>query len=130
MKKDLIITTAIAGALAAGLAGCGRRDNGWTADRDTAICVDRVGRRVPDANCGGGGVPFAGGSGGNPFLWYYLGRASAVPYYGEPAAGGRYTPAGGHAYSRAPAATAVTRAAAISRGGFGQSGHGFAGAGE
>ena len=81
MKSELKITTAIAAALLAG-ACSSQADNGWeTADRDTAICSDKSGNRVPDANCqqrpsyGGGGV-------GSAFLWYYLGRNSAVPYYG------------------------------------------------
>lgn len=129
MNSELKITTAIAAALLAG-ACSSQSDNGWkTADRDTAICTDKSGNRVPDANCpqqrtyGGGGVSSA-------FLWYYLGRNSAVPYYGERVGGGSFQRAAGTSYFRAPAETSMSRSAAISRGGFGSSARGFGGAGE
>ncbi|WP_174291847.1 hypothetical protein [Sphingomonas bacterium] len=124
--KDLKITTGVAAALLA--AGCGQQDNGWTADRDTAVCVDQQGKRVPDDQCPG--QRHAGGGMGSAFLWYYLGRQSALPYYGEPVRGGSFTPAAGHSYFRAPAATAFTRSAAVARGGFGSSARSFGGAGE
>lgn len=127
MKANLKITTAIAAALLAG--ACGQRDSGWdTADRDTAICTDRSGQRVPDANCERRGA--YGGGGGNAFLWYYLGRNSAVPYYGERAYGGAFTRTAGATYFHAPAASAMSRSAAISRGGFGSSARSFGGFGE
>lgn len=132
--KDLRITTGVAAALLVG--ACGSQDHGWTADRDTAICVDKQGQRVPDGQCPAQRTASSGSSGlGTAFLWYYLGRSSAVPYYGERAYGGGYAPAGGHAYSRAPMATAMTRGAAvrsgaISRGGFGSSARGMGGIGE
>ncbi len=127
MKADLKITTALAATLLA--AGCQQQpDNGWTADRDTAVCVDRAGKRVPDAQCPR--TAYAGQSGGvSPFLWYYLGRSASVPYYGEPVRGGSFAMRPGSSYSRAPAFTAVTRAGAISRGGFGSSAHGGEGGG-
>ena len=133
--KDLKITTGVAAALLA--AGCGQQqeqDNGWTAAQDTAVCVDKQGQRVPDDKC-----PqqrhAATSSFASPFLWYYLGRSAALPYYGDRVGGGSYAPTAGHSYFRAPAGTAVTRAAAvrsgaISRGGFGASARGFGGAGE
>ncbi len=130
--RDLTITTGVAAALL--VAGCSRQsdqDNGWTADRDTAVCVDQQGKRAPDDKCPQQRVASTGHMGvGNAFLWYYLGRQSAVPYYGEPVRGGSFAPAAGHSYFRAPAGTAVTRAAAIARGGFGSSARGFGGVGE
>lgn len=125
MRNDLTLTTAIAAALLA--AGCHKeQDNGWTTDRDTAICTDKQGTRVADQNCqqqryaGGGYV-------GSPFLWYFLGRNSAVPYYGERATGGSFTRAAGRSYFRAPSGSSMTRAAAVSRGGFGSSARSFGG---
>jgi hypothetical protein len=125
MKPELKITTAIPAALLAG--ACSQQDDGWgtVADRDTAICTDRSGHRVPDADCqqhASGGV--------SPFLWYYLGRRSAVPYYGDPVSGGSYQRAIGSTYYRAPAESSMTRSAAISRGGFGSSAEGHGGGGE
>lgn len=124
MKADLKITTALAATLLA--ASCQREDNGWTADRDTAVCVDHSGNRVPDAQCP---RTYTSGGVGSLFLWYYLGRSSVVPYYGEPVRGGSFTGRAGTSYFRAPAQTAVTRAAAISRGGFGSSARGGEGGG-
>ena len=126
--KELGITTGVAAALLAGACSQGQPDNGWTADKDTAICVDQQGHRVPDGQCPQQRVASAGGGiGASPFLWYYLGRASAVPYYGDRVSGGSYAPAAGRSYFRAPAATAMTRSAAISRGGFGSSARSFGG---
>lgn len=129
MKTDLKITTAIAAALLAG-ACSPQDDNGWgeTADRNTAICTDRSGHRVPEANCQRQGAYGGGGGGSNAFLWYYLGRSSVVPYYGDPVRGGSYQRATGASYFRAPAASSMTRSAAISRGGFGSSAESFGGA--
>lgn len=136
--KELKITTGVAAALLA--AACGQQeeaDNGWTADRDTAVCVDKAGNRVPDGQCPQAGQAVAAGGGHvSPFLWYYLGRQSAVPYYGERVGGGSYAPVGGHSYARASAAMTGTRSAVASaragggsivRGGFGASAHGGAG---
>lgn len=124
MNRDLRITAGVAAALLA--SACGRSDNGWTASDNTAICTDRDGHRVADANCqrsGGGG----GGGMGTAFLWYYLGRHSAIPYYGETVRGGSFARAPGMAYARAPSGSAMTRSAAISRGGFGSSARSFGG---
>ena len=117
MNRDLKITTAVAAALLAG--ACGQRETQWTADRDTAICTDGQGKRVADRNCQQRHV--GGHGGGSAFLWYYLGRSQAIPYYGERAAGGSYVGRPGVAYARAPAGASMTRAAAVSRGGFGSS---------
>ena len=127
--KDLRITTGIAAALLA--AGCSRQDpdNGWTADRDTAVCVDQQGHRVPDGQCPRQRSAGIGGGMGSAFLWYYIGRQSAVPYYGDVVRGGSYAPSAGRSYFRAPASTAMSRASAVSRGGFGSSAHASGGSG-
>lgn len=128
MRKDLTITTAIAAAILA--SGCRDREaDGWTASNDTAICTDRAGKRVPDDQCprqaAAGGYH---GAGGGAHGWYFLGRGSVIPPYGETARGGSYTRAAGRTYARAPINTFVSRAGAISRGGFGASAHLFGGA--
>ena len=135
MKKQLTMTTAMAAALVS-LPGCSSND-GWNddvvADRDTAICVDKDGNRVADSQCGQRTVYHGGGGGGNAFLWYYLGRNSAVPYYGESihstryAGRGSFTPSAGVSYADAPAASRMTRSAAVSRGGLGSHGRSFGG---
>jgi hypothetical protein len=131
MKKQLSMTTAMAAALLA-LPGCSS-DNGWeevTADKDTAVCVDKDGKRVDDSQCERRAAYH--GSGSNAFLWYYLGRNARVPYYGDsvrdPRFGnGSYTPRTGATYARAPAASRMTRSAAVSRGGMGSRARFFGG---
>ena len=119
MKIDLKITTALATALMAG--GCGNSAPDWRSDGNTAICVDRSGRRIADQSCGRGG-----GSGGGSH-WFYMGRGARVPYYGEAPAAGSYSASPGTRYSTAPAGSAMTRSSAISRGGFGSIGRSFGG---
>lgn len=133
MKKQLGMTTAMAAALVA-LPACSS-NNGWNedtiADRDTAICVNQAGERVDDDQCnnhrgGGSGVSSA-------FLWYYLGRSSAIPFYGDSIhhsryrGGGSYQPRSGVSYGRAPVTTNVMRSQAVSRGGLGSSSRSFGG---
>jgi hypothetical protein len=133
MKKQLGMTTAMAAALVA-LPACSS-NNGWddnvVADRDTAICVNQAGERVDDDQCdnnrgGGGGMS-------NAFLWYYLGRSAAIPYYGDSIhhsryrGRGSYQPRSGVSYGRAPITTNVTRSQAVSRGGLGSSSRSFGG---
>ncbi|PJI87444.1 hypothetical protein DAH66_05090 [Sphingomonas koreensis] len=136
MKKQLTVTTAMAATLLA-LPGCSGGDD-WNEDvyasGDTAICVDQEGKRVDDDRCGERNYYSGGGGGGsNAFLWYYLGRSSAVPYYGDSirdkryAGYGSYQPRPGANYGPAPASTRMTRSAAVSRGGFGSSGRSFGG---
>lgn len=138
MKKQLTMTTAMAAALLA-LPGCSSEEE-WsgdvTADRDTAICVDGQGQRVDDDLCARGayaGGGYHGGGGSSAFLWYYLGRNSALPYYGESihdrryAGHGSYQPQSNASYVRAPLGTRMTRSQAISRGGLGASARRFGG---
>ena len=117
MAFDLKWTTAVAAALLA--SGCNRAkaDDNWTADRDTAICTDAQGVRLPDDRCRQHRV---GGGGGGAF-WYFLGRGRSIPYYGERATGGSFRAATGARYGFAPSGSAMTRSAAVSRGGFGSS---------
>ncbi len=134
MKKQLSMTTAMAAALVA-LPACSS-NNGWSedvvADRDTAVCVNQQGSRVDDDLCDDDGR--RGGSSG--FLWYYIGRNAAVPYYGDSIYDSRYARQGRHGsfapqpgvnYSRAPASTKMTRSQAVSRGGLGSSSRRFGG---
>lgn len=137
MKKHLTMTTAMAAALLA-LPACSSSDGDWNddvvADKDTAVCVDQNGVRVDDAQCAPrqAATGYHGG-GGNAFLWYYIGRNSAVPYYGdsvrEPrfAGHGSFKPQPNTSYDAAPASSRMTRSAAVSRGGLGSSGHRYGG---
>lgn len=126
MKRfDLVLVGALASAIL--LSGCDRHDD-WTAQRDTAICVDHQGNRVPDSDCQQ--TAYAGGGHVSPFLWYYLGRSSTIPYYGERAYGGSWTRTSGATYFHAPVDTAVTRSAAVSRGGLGATARAFGSFGE
>lgn len=141
MKKQLTMTTAMAAALLA-LPGCSAQEDDWSGDvyaeRDTAVCVDQDGNRVDDDLCSPTAYHSAGYHGGynggsNAFLWYYLGRSSAVPYYGESirdprfAGRGSFQPTAGATYEPAPATTRMTRSQAVSRGGLGSSGRRFGG---
>ena len=84
MAFDLKLTTAMAAALLA--SGCNRAkaDDNWTTDRDTAICTDAQGVRLPDDRCRQHRV---GGGGGG--FWEFLGCGRAIPRVGErPTAGG------------------------------------------
>lgn len=125
MKRrfDLMTTGALLSAIL--VTACNQRDD-WTAQRDTAICVDRRGDRVPDVDCS----PGTSHAGTSPFLWYYLGRNSSIPPYGSGAYGGGYTRTSGATYFHAPISTDLSSDEAVSRGGFGESAHGFGDAGE
>ncbi len=133
MRKQLSMTTAMAAALVA-LPACSSND-GWNedvvADRDTAICVNQQGARIDDDLCDDDHHHSGGGS--NAFLWYYIGRNSAVPYYGDSIYDRRYARGGSFArrpgvdYSRAPTSTKMTRSQAVSRGGLGSSSRRFGG---
>ena len=140
MRKQLTMTTAMAAALLT-LPACSSRSNEWeevTADQDTAVCVDREGKRVDDDHCDNrslgayaGSNGYHGGGGSNAFLWYYLGRNSALPYYGDSirdpryAGRGSFQPVSGIRYAQAPLGTRMTRSQAISRGGLGSRGRSF-----
>ncbi|MCP3728951.1 hypothetical protein M9978_00770 [Sphingomonas sp. MG17] len=133
MRKQLTMTTAMAAALAS-LPGCspGSDWNGDTyADGDTAICVDQNGNRIDEDRCDKRSYYSGGGYGG--YYWFYLGRRSMIPYYGESirdaryAKYGSYRPAAGASYASAPMHTRMARSAAVSRGGLGSSGRSFGG---
>jgi hypothetical protein len=55
-------------------------ENGYYAGQNTAVCTDRMGNRVPDNSVRWRRITTVSN---NAFLWYYLGRSSAVPYYGH-----------------------------------------------
>lgn len=131
-KKQLAFTTAMAATLAA-LPGCSSSDDDWNsdvvADRDTAVCVDQNGYRVDDSYCNNtrSHAHYGGGH------WYYLSRGSRIPYHGDSIRDstkgfvGSDKAATGVNYGKAPASTSMSRSAAVSRGGFGSSGHSFGG---
>ena len=133
MTKQLTMTTAMAAALIA-LAACSSQAEDVIADNDTAICVDQEGKRVEDNRCGNDVHHYHGGGGASSaFLWYYLGRSSAIPYYGDSIRDSRYAGRGsfnarpGASYARAPSTTGMTRSQAVSRGGLGSSGRSYGG---
>ncbi len=97
----LKVTVATSAALLA--SGCG--GGSLVANQPTRMCVDAAGRRIADANCGGG---LGGGHA------YYVGRGQRVPEMGEVARGGSTRPSAGVSYSN------VSRGS-VSRGGFGRS---------
>jgi hypothetical protein len=134
-RKQLPLTSAMAAALMA-LPACSSGDD-WNGDvvakEDTAVCVDKEGKRVDDDRCAPR-TAHSGGSGvGSAFLWYYLGRNARLPYYGDSihdrrfAGAGSFTPASRATYHSAPAETRMTRSAAVSRGGLGSSGRRYGG---
>lgn len=49
--KRVQLNRTVAATIAMMLAGCDRSATSWTAQQDTAVCVDKTGNRVPDANC-------------------------------------------------------------------------------
>jgi len=130
--KTIHLNLTLVAASAVTLAACDQQQqpDQWVAQQDTMVCVDKSGDRVPDGNCQ---TPHAGAGGagvGTAFLWYYLGRNSVVPYYGERVSGGSFTRTAGATYFHAPVRTAMTRSAAVARGGFGSSARSFGGFGE
>lgn len=133
MKKQLVLTTAMAATLA-GLSGCSSA-NSWdddvVADRDTRVCVDENGYRIDDNRCG----QRSSGSnlGSTALLWYYVNRGNRVPFYGDrvndPQLGlkGSFFPTKGAQYADAPVKSNLVRTASMARGGFGSSGSIFGG---
>jgi hypothetical protein len=132
-KNQLVLTSAMAATLIA-LPGCSSSDDDWNGDvyaqNDTAVCVDQNGYRVNDNYCD---TRSYNGGGGGGHGWYYIGRGGRIPYHGDSVSDGRLgftgssTPATGAVYGRAPQSTAMSRSAAVSRGGFGSSGRSFGG---
>jgi hypothetical protein len=127
MKKQIFLTSAMAATLSS-LSGCSSSDD-WDgsvyAENDTGVCVDQNGYRVDDDLCDDD--RYRGGGYG----WFYMGRGSRVPYYGDSIRDKKYgfagssTPDPSKVYARAPEATKVTRSAAMARGGFGSSSRSF-----
>lgn len=118
MKKQFVLTSTILASLAACSSQPSMDEDGWTSDRETAICVNKEGQRIDDDACddddGSNGMATAA-------MWYFIGANSRVPYYGERAYGGSTVRKSGVSYYKAPAATQVTKSQAVSRGGFGSS---------
>ncbi len=123
-RKAFILTATCATALALSACGAPASSNSWDDDsysnRDTAVCTDKKGKRVPDRYCQRSSSGFS-----SAFMWYYIGANSRMPYYGDTVRGGSYKAKPGTKYFYAPKATTMTRAAArsaaISRGGMGSS---------
>ena len=130
MKKQLTMTSAMAAALLA-LPACSGGDEDEVAQADTAVCVNAEGERVDDDYCDNDRYRSHGGS--SAFLWYYLGRGSRIPYYGDSirhqryAGMGSFSPRAGANYGRAPVSTRVTRSQAVSRGGMGSKSRSYGG---
>lgn len=118
----------ITALLAANLTACSSGDGGDA----NAVCVDaQTKERVDDGRCDND--PSNGSILSSPFLWYFLGRSSAIPAFGVPI-GGVY--AGSFSAPRAsrfrtglPQAGAsssyrggTVRKSTVSRGGFGGTG--------
>jgi uncharacterized protein YgiB involved in biofilm formation len=130
MKKRLTLTA----TLAAALTGCSSTTNEWDDEPysavDTAVCTDSNGVVVDDAQCrssyrGGGG--YVGG-----YRYHYFPPNARLPFYGDSVRDTRFatgsdTARPGAQYYSAPVETHMTRAQAISRGGFGSSGRSFGG---
>jgi hypothetical protein len=119
MKKfNLPLTTAISAAMLAS-AGCSS-DREWQIDKNTRVCTDASGNRVPDDQCRN--------QTSDGYRWYYISRGGYVPIYNGAVGGGSYQPAASpDSYASAPA---DAPAGAITRGGFGGAGEGHAGGGE
>lgn len=142
MKKTISIP--MVAALAATLMACSESNQ---QAQGTRVCVDKEGKHVAENLCETTTTTTVVNNGnngmGNAFLWYYLGRSSAMPAYGYPVYGGGYTPvynSGAYAtYGRpyvAPrssffsgSSSSSSPSASVSRGGFGSSGGSFGGSG-
>lgn len=122
MKKSARVTLGVTALLASSLTGCG---SGSDRDSANAICVDATTQqRLDDSKCDDD--PSNGSLAGSPFLWYFLGRASAVPPFGASIIGygGGYRPVGsGRIYTGISSRGAAAGAAkgSVARGGFGKS---------
>ncbi|NHC47546.1 hypothetical protein [Motilibacter aurantiacus] len=126
MRRSTSVSLGLTALLAAGLTGCGGSDG----DDVNAVCVDaQTQQRVDDDECDDDA--YNGSVAGSPFLWYFLGRASAVPAFGVPVVGyaGSFSPPASLSgvrtgMPRAGAAKGYTggKVTKVSRGGFGSSG--------
>jgi uncharacterized protein YgiB involved in biofilm formation len=90
VKKNLTITVAMASAIMA-LGAC-RAAPPQQAINSDAVCTNKATKaRVPDSNCATAQNNSGGSNAGsNAFLWYYLGRSSAVPPVGQSVIGSSY----------------------------------------
>lgn len=119
MKRSSTVTIGLVAALAASLASCGQSNATQPTHQQT--CVDAQNKAVDPKLCEG--VRTAGGGGGfMPYHWYYMPwTGSSYPAYGTMMTGGsNIMPSGG--------GTSVVRSGSVSRGGFGSSFSGGAGA--
>lgn len=132
MKKQLFLTPAMAATLAS-ISACSAQDEwseGVVADQDTRVCVDQNGQRIDDDYCDNRSRNYVRGSGAG---WYYIGRASRLPYLGDSVKDPRLGITGSSvadpakSYARAPSTVNMTRSTAVSRGGFGSSSRSFGG---
>jgi hypothetical protein len=125
VRRSTSVTLGVTALLAAGLTGCGS-----SGDDVNAVCVDaQTQQRVDDDQCDDDA--YNGSVAGSAFLWYFLGRASAVPAFGVPIrgyAGGFSAPSNlGGVRTGLPQAGAKSgytggKVTKVSRGGFGSSG--------
>src|SRR4051794_23512314 len=124
VRKSTSVSLGVTALLAASLTGCGSGG-----DDVNAVCVDaQTQQRVDDGRCDGD--PYNGSVAGSAFLWYFLGRATAVPAFGVPIVGyaGSFAPPRyGRFHTALPpngAAKGFTggKVTKVSRGGFGSSG--------
>jgi uncharacterized protein YgiB involved in biofilm formation len=152
LTKQLTITAAMASAILV-LDAC--RANDQPQLSSDAVCVDKVSKkRVADNHCAVAQNQQQNSGASNAFLWYYLGRSSAVPPMGysvaSPTYRGSYRPDPSINYRSAPPAppsnyrsglmsstslrsgsnagfspTTIRTSTAVSRGGFGASAHSF-----
>lgn len=103
-KSALVTVLAVSAGL---LSGCGR-------PAPVRVCGDMWGRRLPDADCSGGGGAGGGHGGGS---WVYL-NSGGKPAIRDRISGGSPTPRAGVSYGLVPEG-------GVSRGGFGHTGEGF-----
>ena len=131
MRRSTSVTLGVTALLAAGLTSCSSSDG----EDASAVCVDaQTQQRVDDDRCDDD--PSNGSVAGSPFLWYFLGRATAIPPFGVPIvgyAGGYSVPRGVSGIrTRMPSAGAPSgykggSRSTVSRGGFGKSSGGIGG---
>lgn len=122
MTRKITLTATLAATLT-GLAGCASSSDEMLAQQNTRICVDEDGDRIDDDYCENRR------SGFGTFAFLYLRKGSPIPYYYDNVRDPKYSkfvsrsPLPGAI--RAPAASAMSRSSAVSRGGLGSSSRSF-----